>query len=82
MEEPAKALQEREEEVRIARDAGPLLKSFRQLEDMAGALGWTHQQMTAILKTAKSFDTLPQADRFYRTSDTSKSDVRPRKAAA
>jgi hypothetical protein len=68
MEDPAKALQEREEEIRIAKDATPLKKYFRQLEDMAEALGWTHEQMSEILGVAKSFKNLPQAKRF-RTSD-------------
>src|SRR5665213_3378020 len=75
LEDPAKALQGREEQVRIAKDAGPLKKYFRQLEDMAEALGWKPEQISAVLEATESFNTLPQAQRFL-TFNTPKTIVK------
>jgi hypothetical protein len=79
LENPAKALQEREEQVRITKDAGPLKKYFRQLEDMAETLGWKPEQMSAVLEATKSFKTLPQAQRFL-TFNTPKTTAKSKAA--
>jgi hypothetical protein len=70
VENPAKALQEREERIRVRRDEKTLKRYFRSQSDLCDELDMSTEDKAAVLRLVNKYlhlDTLPEAGHVFLT---------------
>jgi hypothetical protein len=79
IQNPAKALQEREERIRVRRDEKTLKKYFRAQSDMCDELDMSAEDKAAVLRLVNKYlhlDTLPEAGHLFLTTNKTATDVK------
>jgi hypothetical protein len=79
VENPGKALQEREERIRVRRDEKTLKRYFRAQSDLCDELDMSAEDKAAVLRLVNKYlhlDTLPEAGHLFLTTNKTATDVK------